>query len=111
MTLTVTVEPSFLALTTTPSMAPSAAEVTCPARAGALFCAAADCGAAAKRMTAELRAKIDKRRRVRIGSSLWVAMGGAGPWFNDTRLESPHDTMCVGLDPLLPGGLDHVCFE
>src|SRR5262245_38533393 len=73
MTLTVTVEPSFLALTTTPSMAPSAAEVTCPVRAApALLSAAA--GSAWKKMTAEPSVKMDNRCRVRIDLSLSVSM-------------------------------------
>src|SRR5205809_2318543 len=66
MTLTVTIEPDFLALTTTPSMAPSASEVTWPVRAaGGWFCAAI-CGADGKRMTAKLAVKICRRRLVRI---------------------------------------------
>src|SRR5215470_7427648 len=100
MTLTVTVEPSFLALTTTPSIAPSASEVTCPVRAAAaLLSAAAGCGVACKRMAAELSNEMDKRRRVCIGSSLSVAMGRCPAmaqlytsrkyaWYNVLRLKS-----------------------
>src|SRR6516164_6221693 len=46
-TVTVTVEPSFLALTRTPSIAPSSCELTVPASADALDCASATSGAPA----------------------------------------------------------------
>src|SRR5262249_13661803 len=47
-----------------------------PVRAAvALLSAAAGCGVACKRMAAEPSNETDKRRRVRIDSSLWVAMG------------------------------------
>src|SRR5262249_25684079 len=66
-TLTVTVEPAFLALTTTPSMAPSSAEVTWPLRA-AWPCARTKDGAAAKRTM--VKAAMPARTAcTRIGSS------------------------------------------
>src|SRR5262245_54268336 len=63
MTLTVTIEPAFLALTTTPSMAPSWSEVTTPVRAvaGAVW-APADSGIAEKRMAAAATARLSLAR-------------------------------------------------
>src|SRR5262245_63187952 len=71
MTLTVTIEPAFLALTTTPSMAPSWSEVTTPVRAVAgAVCAPADSGIADRRMAAAATAKLSLAR---IDFSLLVA--------------------------------------
>src|ERR1700720_3120989 len=64
MTLTVMVPPAFLALTTTPSMAPSLAEDTCPASA----CAWANWGSA-KVAAAAAAVMIDQR--MRIVASRW----------------------------------------
>src|SRR5262245_11109775 len=64
MTLTVTMESAFLALTTTPSIAPSASEVTCPFRATGA-CAHAQ---AAESMNARPAAKPWNRSLVRISS-------------------------------------------
>src|SRR5262249_34947506 len=63
MTLTVMVPPAFLALTTTPSMAPSLADDTCPARAAGASAFAAS--VAAKQNAARAAAvKVDKRVRM-----------------------------------------------
>src|SRR3954452_6541966 len=59
-TLTVTVEPTFLALTTTPSMAPSLSDVTRPARAA--FCAKAGADNNKKDATKPKAATIALRR-------------------------------------------------
>src|SRR5579864_3534997 len=67
MTLTITVEPVFLALTTTPSMAPSASDVTWPVRAGAFWAGA---GTVCSAMAATPAIRAGKRRFVGIDSSI-----------------------------------------
>src|SRR5258708_28525154 len=61
------VPPALLALTTTPSMAPSLADDTCPARAAGA-CALA-LWVAAKQNAARAAVRVD--RRVRMGASPW----------------------------------------
>src|SRR6266581_1055626 len=69
-TLIVTLEPAFFALTTTPSIAPSSAEVTRPVRATEA-CARRESGAGTRvaARTARL-AETSGKRRARIGTSL-----------------------------------------
>src|ERR1700730_15391558 len=78
--LTVTVEPAFLALTTTPSIAPSASEVICPVRAaGGWLCARTS--SAGTSVTAKTTPMPSSKRFICIDSSRrsWVKLEDTSP--------------------------------
>jgi hypothetical protein len=67
ITLTVIVDPSFLALTTTPSIGPSSCEVTCPtSAAGPSGSAAADTILGAELNAPKTRQPVAIRTRIRV---------------------------------------------
>src|SRR5262245_59118198 len=81
MTLTVTVEPSFLALTITPSIGPSSAEATRPVSAAALCAAAGEVTLERPRVNANAVPATTARRRTCIAASLNLSLAiasGAG---------------------------------
>src|ERR1700676_2702539 len=88
-----TVEPAFLALTTTPSIAPSASDVTCPVRAAAVWLCAG-CGAAWNAMAAQPAIKIGNRRCAGIDPSVEFEFK-----FNETPLVMHDHRMPGGSNP------------
>src|SRR5436853_4994226 len=83
MTLIAMVEPSFLAVTTTPSMLPSSAEETCPVRAEAP-CASAGLKPATSTTVAIAVADASNALLNVMGASVlgvWLYLGGSRPGF------------------------------
>src|SRR5215475_1918630 len=81
MTLTVTVEPSFLALTITPSIGPSFVEATRPVSAAATCAGAGEVTLERPRVNANAATATTARRRTCIAASLNLSLAiasGAG---------------------------------